>query len=62
MKSKDIRERILRLYQKGHDGNEIHQHLRGVVSRGTIFDWIKALNSTVAINLEKHQESFVRKQ
>ncbi|CAF4936301.1 unnamed protein product [Rotaria socialis] len=52
MKSKDIRELALRLYNDGCSGNEIHRSLRGLISRRTIFYGLKLLKVTGAIALQ----------
>ena len=51
MKSKDIQNLTLRLHQEGLNGNEIYKHLRGTVSRATIYCWIKSINGCGIIDL-----------
>lgn len=51
MKSKDIQQLVLRSYKEGCSGNQIYQNLRGVVSRRTIFYWLKSFRNTGEINL-----------
>ena len=51
MKSKDIQNLTLRLHQEEVNGNEIYEHLRGTVSRATIYYWIKIINRCDTIDL-----------
>ncbi|CAM4782320.1 unnamed protein product [Rotaria magnacalcarata] len=52
MKSKEIQELVLRLYNDGCDGNEIHKSLRGLISKRTIFYWLKSIKATDTIQLQ----------
>jgi transposase len=52
MKSKDLQKLVLRLYQNGKNGNEIFKDLHGLVSRRTVFYWIKSINNIGGINLK----------
>ncbi|CAM4785876.1 unnamed protein product [Rotaria magnacalcarata] len=52
MKSKDILELALRLYNNGCSGNESRRRLRCLISRRTIFYWLKSLKATGAIELQ----------
>ena len=69
MKSKDVRELVLRLYNEGRNGNEIHKHVRGIVSRPTVHSWIKSINTCGKIDLKSpagrprviRTESFIKK-
>ncbi|CAF1264639.1 unnamed protein product [Didymodactylos carnosus] len=51
MKSKDTQEPVLRLHKEGLNENEIHEHLRGTVSRATIYSWVKSINRSGTIDL-----------
>ncbi|CAF1278085.1 unnamed protein product [Rotaria magnacalcarata] len=52
MKSKEIQELVLRLYNDGCGGNEIHKSLRGLISKRTIFYWLKSIKATGTIQLQ----------
>lgn len=50
MNIKDTQELLLQLHNKSLNGREIYQHIRGVVPRRTVFDWLKLINLTGAIH------------
>lgn len=52
MKSEDLQNLVLRSYKNGKSGNEIYEGLHGLVSRRTVFYWIKSINSNGGINLK----------
>ncbi|CAM4789566.1 unnamed protein product [Rotaria magnacalcarata] len=52
LKSKEIQELVRRLYNDGCGGNEIHKSLRGLISKRTIFYWLKSIKATGTIQLQ----------
>lgn len=52
MKRKDVRELVLRLYNDGRNGSKTHKHVRGIVSKRTVYSWIKSIKTCGNIDLK----------
>ena len=52
MKSEDIQKLVLLLYHEGVNENQIYKHVRGTVSRATIYSWIKSMNTSSTIDMK----------